>query len=110
MTVLLLDTWQDWVCTAGEDGKGCGLSERTRPLPPNASRYHPCPKLHGLNAPLVRAGTDCKVVAAPWEDYQGKTVTQDDGNGRPWSSVDTVYGDGSNDCLVLAPCAEMRIT
>jgi len=47
----LLDAWQDWECP------NCHLAERTRPLPPNAGRFHPCPKLHGLTAPLVYLGT-----------------------------------------------------
>ena len=33
----LLDAWQDWECP------NCHLTERTRPLPPNASRMHACP-------------------------------------------------------------------
>jgi hypothetical protein len=102
---LLLDAYQDWVCTAGEDGRGCGQTDRTRPLPPNASQFHHCPRLHYLVAPLVRAGMDCKVVAVEWESWQGATMTTDGDNGVPYSSIETIRADGSNDCVVLAPCA-----
>jgi hypothetical protein len=100
VTGLLLDVWVDWVCP-----NGCGATGRTRPLPPNASQFHTCPRLHMLTAPLVRAGSDCKVVAVPWEDYQGTTLTQDGDDGRPYSAVHTIRADGSNDAAVLAPCA-----
>ena len=61
--VPLLESWQDWECP------NCHAADRTRPLPPEASRMHPCPALHGLTAPLVRAGTDCRVVAVERGDY-----------------------------------------
>jgi hypothetical protein len=99
--MMLLDVYQDWECP------NCGLTERTRPLPPNESRVHPCSGLHMLIAPLIRAGRDCKITAAPWEDYQGGTLTQDGDDGRPYSSIDTIYADGSADCRVLAPCASL---
>ncbi len=95
----LLNPWTDWWCP------NCHTTDRTRPHPPNASRMHTCPGLHGLTAPLIRAGTDCKVTATAWEDWQGREMTQDGDDGRPWSSVETWRGDGSNDCAVLAPCA-----
>lgn len=99
MSAVLLEGRQAWECP------NCDYAEVTRPLPPNASRYHTCPGLHMLTAPLVRAGMDCKVVAAPWENWQGKTMTTDGDDGRPYSSIDTIRADGSNDCTVLAPCA-----
>ena len=103
MTALLLDAYQDWVCP------NCGLEERSRPLPPNASRYHPCGRLHGLNAPLVRAGMDCKVVAQLREDYVGAEMVQTaPEDGRPYSAIHTIRADGSNDAAVLAPCATIR--
>lgn len=100
---LLLDPWQDWECPA------CHLSERSRPLPPNASRFHPCPKLHGLTAPLVRAGTDCTLVALEREDYlgAGRQATGDDG--KPYMAVHTIRADGSNDALVFPGVAVARI-
>lgn len=94
MTVLL-DPWQDWECP------NCGLAERTRPLPPNASRMHPCPRLHGLTAPLVRAGIDCKVIAVERGDYLDGEQQRTGDDGRPYMAVVTERADGSNDVVVF---------
>ena len=87
----LLDAWQDWECPA------CHLTERTRPLPPNASRMHDCPKLHGLTAPLVRAGTDCQLVAVERGDYLRGAAQRTGDDGRPYMAVETRHGDGHTD-------------
>jgi len=100
MTVLL-DGWQDWECP------NCHASDRTRPLPPNASRFHSCPRLHGLTAPLVRAGTDCKVVAVERGDtLRGETQRTGD-DGKPYMAVETVHADGHNDLAVFPGVAVM---
>jgi hypothetical protein len=97
--VPLLDAWQDWECP------NCPAADRTRPLPPNAARFHPCPRLHGLTAPLVRAGTDCKVVAIGRGDYlQGEQQRTGD-DGRPYMAVETVHADGHTDRAVFAGVA-----
>jgi hypothetical protein len=70
--------------------------------------FHPCHGLRGLTAPLVAAGSDCVVETRDREDYVGKENVQSDGEGRPVMSIVTRYGDGRNDCAVLAPCATMR--
>lgn len=96
---VLLDTWQDWACP------NCGLAERTRPLPPASSRMHTCPALHGLAAPLVAAGTDCKVVAVERGDYlRGETQRTGD-DGKPYMAVVTERADGSNDVVVFPGAA-----
>src|SRR3974390_1643201 len=100
---LLLDTWRDWVCP------NCGRAERPRPLPPDAARMHTCPRLHMLIAPLVRSGADCKIVACEREDYLGREIQRTGENGKPYSSVQTIRADGSNDAWVFAPCAVARI-
>ena len=96
MTAPLLDAWQDWECPAG-----CGAGDRTRPLPPNSSRFHACPKLHGLTAPLVRAGTDCKVTAVVRGDYLQGDEQRTGDDGRPYMAVRTDHADGSNDLVVF---------
>jgi hypothetical protein len=101
MTALLLDTWQDWFCP------NCHAEERTRPLPPNASRMHSCPKLHMLTAPLVRAGTDCKVTAVERGDYLRGAQQRAGDDGRPYMAVVTERADGSNDAAVFAECATL---
>jgi hypothetical protein len=99
---LLLDAWQDWECP------NCGLSGRTRPLPPNASRFHPCPRLHGLTAPLVRAGTDCTVVAEERGDYLGRAEQRTGDDGKPYMAVRTIHADGHEDAAVFAEPATVR--
>ena len=98
--VPLLEAWTDWECP-----NGCGAAERTRSLPPNASRFHACPRLHSLTAPLVRAGTDCKLTASPREDYLGAEVQRTGDDGRPYMNVVTEHADGHTDCAVFSPVA-----
>lgn len=93
--LLLLDAWQDWSCP------NCWAHDRTRPIPPNASRFHPCPGLHGLTAPLIRAGTDCKVYAVERGDYLGQAEQRCGDDGKPYTSVVTQRADGSNDLAVF---------
>jgi hypothetical protein len=71
------------------------------------SRFHICSGLRGLSAPLVPAGTRCKVEAMDREDYVNGELVQCDGNGRPVMSIVTTRDDG-NDCAVLAPTATLR--
>jgi hypothetical protein len=94
----LLVASQDWCCP------NCPAAETTRPLPPNASRYHSCPGLHGLNAPLIRAGTRCTVTAEERQDYLNgdRQATGDDG--KAYMAVRTIRGDGE-DLLVNAGLA-----
>lgn len=99
----LLDAWQDWECPE------CGLSERVRPLPPNASRFHPCPKLHGLTAPLVRTGTDCTIRVRERQDYLGREEQRTGDDGRPYMAVETVHADGHTDVAVFAAVAAVRL-
>lgn len=100
MRVPLLEAWTDWECPAG-----CGMEERTRPLPPNGTRFHECPKLHGLVAPLVRAGTDCTAVACEREDYLNGDTQRTGDDGKPYMNVTTWHADGHNDLAVFAPPA-----
>jgi hypothetical protein len=99
MPAVLLDAYTDWFCPA------CGKEDRTRPVPPNSARFHPCPSLHDLSAPLVRAGSDCKLVANERQEYLGREIQATGDDGRPYMSVYTVYADGRNDCVVNAPVA-----
>ena len=99
MTAVVLDVWQDWMCP------NCGVEERTRPMPPNASRFHSCPALHSLTAPLVRAGTDCKVTAVERGDYLRDATQRTGDDGRPYMAVETVHADGSNDVAAFPEVA-----
>ena len=97
MAVPLLEAFQDWTCPE------CGLAERTRPV---ANRFHPCPKLHGLTAPLVLAGTDCKLTAVERGDYLRGATQRTGDDGRPYMAVVTERADGSNDAAVFAEVAK----
>lgn len=102
MTAVLLDAYQDWVCP------NCGLEERTRPMPANEQRWHGCPRLHMLKAPMVRAGMDCKVYAIEREDYLGREEQRSGDDGRPYMCVVTQRADGSNDTAAFAAVAKLR--
>ena len=99
MTGVALDVWQDWECP------NCHLTERTRPQPVSSSRMHTCPQLHGLTAPLVRAGTDCKVFADVRGDYLNGAQQRRGDDGKPYMAVVTERADGSNDRAVFAEVA-----
>jgi hypothetical protein len=94
---LSLVTEHRWTCP------NCDLQELTREAAPH-SRFHACRGLRGLTAPMVPAGTACKVVALEREDYiRGDLVTLD-GERRPVMAVETTRDDGT-DRAVFAPCA-----
>jgi hypothetical protein len=84
----------------------CDLQQVTRETLPH-SRFHNCAGLAGLSAPMVPAGTRCKVEAVEREDYIGAELVQTDGNGRPVMAIVTTRDEGQ-DCTVLAPCATAR--
>ena len=87
-----------WVCP------NCAATDVTHEPRPH-TRFHTCRGLRGLTAPMVPAGSDCKVEAVERGDYVGREVVTADGEGRPVMSIVTTRADGSNDCAVLAPCA-----
>lgn len=88
---------QRWVCP------NCDLEQVAQGTKPG-TLFHNCAGLRGLTAPMVPAGTACKVEAVVREDYVGAEMVQYDGAGRPISSVVTTREDG-NDVVVLAPTA-----
>ena len=99
----LLGRIEDWRCP------NCSKRETTRGLPANAQRFHPCPGLKGLNAPLLRAGVNAKVEAVERPSYVGRELVQlapDDG--RPYMGIRTTRDDGV-DMVVLAPTATVRL-
>lgn len=98
MNVPLLTAESRWECP------NCDHTDVTRQAGPH-SRFHPCRGLKGLSAPMVPAGTRCKVEARERDDYVGAEHVQTDGEGRPVMAIVTERWDGSNDVAVLAPCA-----
>jgi len=101
--VPLLKQYEDLHCP------NCGLSERVLPLPPGQSKYHNCPRLHMLSAPLVPVAMDAKIVAEEREDYLNGEVQATGDNGRPYMAVRTVRADGSDDLLVNAGWAHAEL-
>lgn len=102
MDVLLLRAFDDWECP------NCLHAEQTPALPPNAARFHTCPGLHMLNAPLVRAGTRCKVEAEVRADYLGGEIQAAGDDGKPYMAVRTTRDDGE-DLIVNAGLAQARL-
>lgn len=97
---LSVHAYQTWRCP------NCGLEERTE-IKPN--RFHTCPKLRYMTAPMVLAGTDAKVTIQEREDYVGREMVRlDPERGRPVMSIVTERADGSNDVMVFAPTATAR--
>lgn len=98
MTAALLVAEHRWECP------NCTHTDVTREQSPH-SRFHNCRGLRGLSAPMVPAGTACKVEAVERGDYVGSELVQTDGEGRPVMSIVTTRDDGM-DCAVLAPTAQ----
>lgn len=90
-----------WACP------NCKTTAITRDARPH-TRFHSCPGLKGITAPLVEEGTKVKVSAMEREDYVGAEKAQVDETGRPIMAVRTDYQDGRNDLAVLAPVATGR--
>lgn len=98
--VILTPPPTHWVCSH------CPAEDVTPASVPN--RFHSCRGLAGITAPMVPAGLRCKVEVREREEYVGREDVQYDGNRRPVMSVVTTRDDGQ-DCLVLAPCAIVRM-
>jgi hypothetical protein len=90
-----------WTCP------NCDAVRVTRELDAHTP-FHPCAALAGFSAPMVPAGTRCKVTALERDDYIGGELVQRDGNGRPIMAIVTTRDDGE-DRAVYAPTATTRI-
>lgn len=97
MAVILKPGPKQWVCPH------CSVTDVTSWDTPN--RFHPCPGLAGITAPMILAGSGAMTRAVVREDYVGQEIVQYDENGRPVMAVVTDRPDGSNDVAVLAPTA-----
>jgi hypothetical protein len=99
---LLRVPFEDWYCP------NCSTTDRVQKLPPNSSRFHTCPGLHMLTAPLIRASVYCKVEAEERADYLNGEIQATGDDGRPYMAVRTTRDDG-DDLLVNAPLARGRV-
>lgn len=94
----LLRTRRLWYCPQ------CKAEDVTYEARPH-SRFHTCPKLRGLTAPMLPAGVKAKVELKEREDYvNGEQVQLDPELGRPVQSVITTRDNGQ-DTTVFAPAA-----
>lgn len=100
MGVPILRVAQQWYCP------NCHLTDVTTEARPH-TRFHSCPGLHGLTAPMLPSGTKAKVTAHEREDYIGNEIVQTDNRGRPVMSVVTTRDDGT-DAIVFAPTATVK--
>lgn len=101
--VLLKVPYQDWYCP------NCGATERTVAMAPNSSRFHTCPRLHMLSAPLVRDGVKAKVEAVERQDFlRGETQATGD-DGVPYMAIHTGRDEG-DDLVVHPGVARTRFT
>ena len=87
MPALLPVARQGWECP------NCWITEVTAPLPPGSSRFHSCPGLHMLIAPLVRAGLRCKVEAEERQDYLAGEIQNTGDDGKPYMAIRTTFAD-----------------
>lgn len=94
----LLNAERLWYCP------NCPATDRTTEFRPH-TRFHTCPGLRGLTAPMLELGTKAKVEAREREDYVGdEDVQLDPERGRPVMSVVTTRDEGQ-DTIVFAPTA-----
>ena len=101
MSAVLLTPARRWYCP------NCLREDVTHEARPH-SRFHVCPKLRGLTAPMLPAGTKAKVQAVERQDYVGTDQVQlDPERGRPVMAVVTTRDNGQ-DVAVFAPTATAR--
>jgi hypothetical protein len=93
---------QEWYCP------NCDVTDVTPPLAPGESRYHACTGLHGLNAPLIRAGLKVKVEAEERADYLNGDFQATGDNGKVYMAV-RVTRDEGDDVTVFAGLAHAEL-
>jgi hypothetical protein len=92
----------DWYCP------NCGATDTTKEMRVHV-RYHTCPRLRFLSAPMVRKGIAAKVELHEREAYVGDELVQyDPERGRPIVSIETTRDEG-NDLIVFAPTATASV-
>ena len=88
----------EWYCPQ------CGFTDQTRIAGPH-QRWHTCPKLRMMSAPMLPKGTPGTFLIHEPEGYVGAELVQTDPElGRPIMSIETIRDEGT-DLLVFAPTA-----
>jgi hypothetical protein len=101
VAVFALANERRWACP------NCAATDVTHEPDPH-TRFHTCRGLFGLTAPMVPAGTRCKVESVDRGDYVRGELVQTDARGRPVMAVVTTRDDGT-DCAVYAPTASLNL-
>jgi len=99
MNAVMLAPEHRWVCP------NCTFTDVTHETAVH-TRFHACRGMYGLTAPMVPAGTKCKIEAVEREDFVGDEIVQRDGRGRPVMALITTRDDGQ-DATVYAPLARL---
>lgn len=86
-----------WVC------EYCPFEDITNEPRPH-QRFHRCPGLKGITAPMIEKDAKWHVRTVEREDYVGSEIVQTDSDGRPIMALITERPDGQ-DVAVLAPTA-----
>jgi hypothetical protein len=90
-----------WYCP------NCGKQDTSHEARPH-TRFHTCPKLRMLTAPMLPLGTKAKVELREREDYVGgELVRLDPERQRPVMSIVTTRDNGQ-DVAVFAPTATAK--
>lgn len=92
----------------GEQHWGCPTCTATAVTVGQPNRFHTCPGLAGLLAPMVLDGVRCRIIVEERQDYIGDEDVALDGRGRPVMAVRTVRDDGE-DVAVYASTAHARL-
>lgn len=101
MTVPLINSTRRWYCP------NCTQTSVTHEARPH-TRFHTCPGLRGLTAPMLPEGMKAKVEIREREDYVGSEQVQlDPERQRPVMSIVTTRDNGQ-DVVVFAPTAAAR--
>lgn len=91
----------EWHCPA------CGKTSQTRAVQTH-TQFHPCPKLRGVDVPMLPIGTKAKLELVEWQDYVGRERVQvDPERRRPIQSLVTTRDHGQ-DVAVYAPTATLE--
>lgn len=106
MDIPILSPRHEWACP------NCSARDVTTVAQPH-TRYHDCPGLAGISAPMVPAAEveqrKTRVRAIEREDYVGRTSVTTDENGKVIMAVETERSDGSTDLAVQAPCINLEV-
>jgi hypothetical protein len=103
----VIDFHTDWYCPeCNEQAQSTNTvvnGEKLRQMP-----LHYCPGLHGLLAPMVKAGVTARLRVNYREDYTNGDLVTTDSRGKVVMGITTQRNDGE-DLIVHSPCAVLNL-